>query len=188
MDPGRKSFGRKCRYASIGLRIPPTCNFSALQPLRAIGSIRADENRILQTALQRRTQFYFPPENPSTPAKENLGKILFFDPRLSETNTMSCSTCHNPLLSFSDGLPRAIGAGGKILARRTPSLLNPFMLTLQWDSEFTFFEDQALNAIRKKTGIHKALELSQNEAGQVMRSSECVGVTASAWNSSRYKN
>lgn len=101
---------------------------------------------------------------------------------------MSCSTCHNPLLSFSDGLPRAIGAGGKILARRTPSLLNPFMLTLQWDSEFTFFEDQALNAIRKKTGIHKALELSQNEAGQVMRSSECVGVTASAWNSSRYKN
>ncbi len=117
---------------------------------------------------KRRTQFYFPPENPSTPAKENLGKILFFDPRLSGTNTMACSTCHNPLLGFGDGLPRAIGAGGKILPRHTPSLLNvAFSQNLQWDSEFTHLEDQALNPIRKNTEMNQDLKRLPGELKKI---------------------
>lgn len=108
---------------------------------------------------RKKSQFYFPPENPSTPAKELLGKTLFFDPRLSGSNSMSCSTCHNPALAWSDGLPRAIGFKGKVLDRRTPSLFNvAFSQNLQWDSEFTFLEDQALNPIRKKTEMNQDLK------------------------------
>lgn len=106
----------------------------------------------------RKSQFYVPPENPSTPAKEKLGKMLFFDPRLSGNNTMSCATCHNPALAWSDGRARAIGAGGKTLDRRTPSLLNvAFSQHLQWDAAFTLLEEQALNPIRKKTEMNQDL-------------------------------
>jgi len=107
---------------------------------------------------KRKTEFYVPPENPSTPAKVKLGKVLFFDPRLSGSNSMSCATCHNPALGWSDGLARALGNGGKTLARRTPSLLNvAFSNNLQWDSEFKILEDQALAPIRKKTEMNQDL-------------------------------
>jgi len=45
-----------------------------------------------------------PPDNRSTPERVLLGKTLFFDPRLSGNGTVSCATCHNPSLGWSDGL------------------------------------------------------------------------------------
>ena len=53
-----------------------------------------------------------PPDNPTTPEKVALGRLLFFDPVLSRNNDMSCSTCHQPDLGFSDGRSTAMGAGG----------------------------------------------------------------------------
>lgn len=49
--------------------------------------------------------------NPASPEKEKLGRLLFFDPILSEENDIACATCHHPDLGYTDGLPRAIGAG-----------------------------------------------------------------------------
>src|SRR5687767_7403830 len=65
-----------------------------------------------------------PRDNPSTPEKVALGKQLFFDPRLSGDNRMSCASCHLPDRAFADGLRTSKGAGGKELSRNTPSLLN----------------------------------------------------------------
>ena len=65
-----------------------------------------------------------PAENPTTPAKVALGKQLFFDPRLSGDNNMSCATCHVPEKGFGDGRARSLGAGGKLLNRNTPTVLN----------------------------------------------------------------
>lgn len=108
---------------------------------------------------KRRTTFYFPEDNPSTPEKIALGKVLFFDPRLSGNNVMACATCHNPSLAWSDGQVKAIGNNGIILARRTPSLLNvAFASNLMWDSEFKSLEDQALSPIRKKTEMNQDLK------------------------------
>lgn len=118
--------------------------------------------------FRRRTQFYSPEDNPSTPAKIELGKILFFDPRLSGNNAMSCATCHNPALGWSDGQPKAIGNGGKILNRRTPSLFNvAFASHLMWDSEFTQLEDQALAPIRKKTEMNQDLKKLPEELKKI---------------------
>ena len=50
-----------------------------------------------------------PKNNQLTPKRVELGKALFFDPRLSDSNQMSCATCHNPSLYWTDGLPKAIG-------------------------------------------------------------------------------
>jgi len=56
------------------------------------------------------------------PAAIELGRSLFFEPRLSRTGTASCATCHVPALAFTDGKPR--GQGFMLLDRNTPSLLN----------------------------------------------------------------
>ena len=53
-----------------------------------------------------------PVDNPTTPEKAALGRLLFFDPVLSKSNNMSCSTCHHPDLGFSDGRTTGMGAGG----------------------------------------------------------------------------
>ena len=65
-----------------------------------------------------------PESNPTTPAKVELGKHLFFDPRLSGDNKMSCATCHIPEKAFADGLAKSPGAGGKLLNRNTQGLAN----------------------------------------------------------------
>ena len=49
-----------------------------------------------------------PADNPQTQEKIELGKMLFFDPRLSGDGKISCSTCHDPSKGFADGKPRAV--------------------------------------------------------------------------------
>jgi cytochrome c peroxidase len=88
-------------------------------------------------------------ENPTTPEKVALGRQLFFDPRLSGDNTMSCATCHLPEKGFADGLPRARGAGGKVLQRNTQSLLNAGLYTAYfWDGRARTLEEQALAPVQ----------------------------------------
>jgi cytochrome c peroxidase len=86
-----------------------------------------------------------PANNPVTPARVALGKMLFFDPRLSGSDWISCATCHNPVLGWSDGLPTAIGNGMGVLKRSTPPISNSGFNKLQmWDGRYTSLEQQAL--------------------------------------------
>jgi len=81
-----------------------------------------------------------PGNNKQSPQRVKLGKILFFDPRLSGSNWISCATCHNPALGWSDGLPTAIGNGMGALPRSTPSTLaTPSSLRIQILTSTTFF-------------------------------------------------
>ena len=80
--------------------------------------------------------------------KEELGKMLYFDPRLSGSNWISCVTCHNPGLGWSDGLPRTIGDGQKELGRHAPTIINSGYFELQmWDGRKKSLEDQASGPI-----------------------------------------
>ena len=54
-----------------------------------------------------------PSDNPITPEKIELGKLLFFDRALSQDNTVSCADCHHPNLAFTDGRPVATGIRGQ---------------------------------------------------------------------------
>jgi cytochrome c peroxidase len=86
-----------------------------------------------------------PADNPTLPEKVALGRHLFFDPRLSGDNTMSCATCHLPEKAFGDGLATAKGHEGKILARNTPTVLNVgFHPIFFWDGRAKSLEEQAL--------------------------------------------
>jgi cytochrome c peroxidase len=74
-----------------------------------------------------------------------LGRKLFFDPRLSENNTVSCATCHNPRKGWADGLELAVGIRGSVGTRHSPSIINSSYTPLVfWDGRTTGFVTQAL--------------------------------------------
>jgi cytochrome c peroxidase len=82
-------------------------------------------------------------------AEVDLGRTLFFDPRLSSTNTIACATCHRPDRGFSDGQRYSIGVAGTPLKRHTPHLFNlAWGKTFFWDGRAASLEAQALAPLR----------------------------------------
>lgn len=109
-----------------------------------------------------------PKDNPTTPDKVALGKQLFFDPRLSGDNTMSCATCHLPDKAFADGQPRSKGESGKLLSRNTPSLLNvAWFDKLFWDGRAGSLEQQALEPIQSPDEMNQNLDELEKELNAV---------------------
>ncbi len=105
-----------------------------------------------------------PADNPTTPEKVALGKQLFFDPRLSGDNTMSCASCHLPDKAFTDGRAQAQGAGGKPLARNTPTLLNVgFYDKYFWDGRAKSLEEQSLAPIQSADEMNQDLDELERE-------------------------
>ena len=89
-----------------------------------------------------------PPNNPQTALKIQLGKQLYFDTRLSQDNTISCATCHNPALGWSDEGPTSLGINGQRGGRRAPPVSNAAYLPLQfWDGRAPSLEEQAKGPI-----------------------------------------
>lgn len=96
--------------------------------------------------------------NPSTPEKIELGRLLYFDPIMSGDNTQSCATCHHPDLGFSDGRSFSMGVdgkglgtereGGAQLRRGAPTIWNAaYSHKLFWDGRAKDLEDQARSPI-----------------------------------------
>lgn len=95
--------------------------------------------------------------NKTNHRRVKLGKMLFFDPRLSGSNWISCGTCHNPAMGWSDGLNTAIGEGQNTLRRATPTILNTaYNRIFMWDGRFRTLEQQVLGP------IEAANEMNQN--------------------------
>jgi cytochrome c peroxidase len=87
---------------------------------------------------------YVPEDNPLTKEKVELGKLLYFDPRLSKDNTISCATCHNPFHGFADPDRTSAGVGGSIGPRNSPTVINRLFSKEQfWDGRAVDLEDQA---------------------------------------------
>jgi cytochrome c peroxidase len=90
-----------------------------------------------------------PPDNPQTQAKIHLGKELYFDTRLSKDNTISCATCHNPAMGWSDAGPTSTGINGQKGGRRSPPVSNSAYNPLQfWDGRAPSLEEQAKGPIQ----------------------------------------
>ena len=101
------------------------------------------------------SQMEQPENNKQTPERIALGKMLFFDPRLGRNKNISCATCHNPLLGWSDGLPLGQGSLGKSLPRATPALYNTgFNILQMWDGRMRSLEHQALAPMAADTEMN----------------------------------
>lgn len=101
-----------------------------------------------------------PANNPQTVAKIELGKKLYFDPRLSGNNWISCATCHNPSLGFADGLPRMLGGpASKEGGRHSPTIINTAYNEFQfWDGRAATLEEQALGPIQNPDEMFETLD------------------------------
>lgn len=88
--------------------------------------------------------FKAPTDNPVTKEKVKLGRLLFFDVRLSADDTISCATCHSPDGAFTDNLPVSFGINGQKGIRSAPAILNRAFSTEQfWDGRAASLEAQA---------------------------------------------
>lgn len=88
--------------------------------------------------------FSWPKNNPYTPEKAELGKLLYFDTRLSADNSLSCATCHNPQFAFTDGEAVSTGIRGQKGARSAPTIINrAYSLAQFWDGRAATLEEQA---------------------------------------------
>ena len=84
-----------------------------------------------------------PKNNPVTAEKVALGRVLFYDRRLSSDNSVSCSSCHSPVLGFTDGATHSTGVAGKAGKRNAISLLNAAFDPVQfWDGRAPSLEVQ----------------------------------------------
>lgn len=85
-----------------------------------------------------------PESNPATVEKVTLGKMLYFDPRLSSTGTVSCNSCHNVMLGGDDNRAFSMGVHGQLGGRSAPTVWNSAFNSVQfWDGRASSLEEQA---------------------------------------------
>lgn len=100
-----------------------------------------------------------PADNPQTDAKVALGTQLFFDPRLSADDTVSCATCHDPALAWANHNPVDIGIKGRTGTRNSGTILDAAYMDFQfWDGRATTLEQQALAPIHNPVEMGETLE------------------------------
>ena len=84
------------------------------------------------------------PDNPLTAEKVELGKMLYYDPRLSLSGFVSCNSCHNLATYGVDNLPTSIGHRWAVGPRNAPTVLNAALHVAQfWDGRAVDVEEQA---------------------------------------------
>jgi len=123
-----------------------------------------------------------PPDNPQTSLKIQLGKMLYFDTRLSKDNTISCATCHDPALGWSDRGPTSTGIAGQKGGRRSPPVTNSAYNPLQfWDGRSPSLEEQAKGPIENPVEMgstHRVMIRTLNDIpGYVKLFEEVFGTT-----------
>jgi cytochrome c peroxidase len=100
-----------------------------------------------------------PTENPLTLEKIELGKQLYFDPRLSRDDTISCASCHDPKKGWSNGEAFATGVRGQVGGRSAPTIINAAYSDLQfWDGRAHRLEGQALGPIQNPIEMDLTLD------------------------------
>ena len=88
-------------------------------------------------------------DNPTSPAKVDLGRALFFDPRLSASGVFSCYSCHNLTTGGDDNLETSIGHGWQKGPRNSPTVLNSVLNEAQfWDGRADDLKAQAKGPIQ----------------------------------------
>lgn len=90
-----------------------------------------------------------PIDNPVTPEKVQLGKALFFEPRLSVSGLISCNTCHNVGMGGDDNMPTSVGHGWQQGPRNAPTVYNSVFNRAQfWDGRAADLKEQAKGPIQ----------------------------------------
>jgi cytochrome c peroxidase len=101
-------------------------------------------------------RIYSPDANPVTKGKYELGRQLYFDPRVSLDSTVACATCHNPEKGWTDGMRVSIGIAGQFGTRSAPTVLNTaYGKSMFWDGRAPSLEGQAQGPVQNPIEMGK---------------------------------
>jgi len=146
----------------------------------SLGSCKKDKEEAIDPVVAAPTPYVLtvpagfptpviPADNPLTNEGVALGRMLFYETKLSSTGTMSCGSCHQQNKAFTDGLAKAVGVDGIANPRGTMSLANVmWSTTLTWDGAFPTLEAQALKPIENPIELHQPLTVG---VGKLQKSS-----------------
>lgn len=119
----------------------------------------ADDAQSAVAEFRRPREVPFPADNPYTPEKAELGKVLFFDPRLSGSESLACSSCHIASLGWEDGRTRARGEELKPLPRNSLTVMNlAWASVIHWDGRADTLESSALGLFKPNLVTNMPIE------------------------------
>ena len=111
-----------------------------------------------------------PDDNPTTDAGATLGRVLFYDTRLSANDSVSCGTCHQQAHGFSDPRRYSVGFDGQTTRRHSMSLTNARYYTrgrFFWDERAETLESQVLAPVQDPVEMGMTLDGLGTKLGQV---------------------
>jgi cytochrome c peroxidase len=113
-----------------------------------------------------------PADNPLNTAKIELGRLLFYDTRLSINNSMSCGSCHIQALAFTDARGQAVGATGQMHPRGAMSLVNvAYVSRLTWANNLLdSLEEQALTPLFGEVPVEMGMAGREASIASMLRS------------------
>lgn len=128
-------------------------------------------------------EYHIPDDNKMSEDRISLGRMLFYDKRLSIDNTVACASCHQQSKAFTDGLAKAVGVRGQQSPRGSMALANLLWDSrFHWDGEFTSLEQQVLSPITNPLEMDQSLEATLQKLratqGYVLRFERAFGDTA----------
>jgi cytochrome c peroxidase len=122
-----------------------------LAALASSASVAADDVSLLKEAREIFQPIPRDLSASATGATKNqvtLGRLLFFDPRVTVDGNVSCATCHSPTLYGADGLSKSIGVQHRPHPRNAPTVLNSSVNNIvHWRGDRESLEDQAIKAL-----------------------------------------
>ena len=119
------------------------------------------------------TPMMWPKDNPYSPEKAELGRLLYYDKRVSADNTVACASCHAPEKGFTDNLPVSVGIAGQKGGMSAPTVINRGYGQLQfWDGRAGSLEAQAVGPMAN------AIEMGHSHEGVVTRLRKMAGYRA----------
>lgn len=127
--------------------------------ISGVTSAPAEVSPDVREAYRRPLTVPFPVDAPYDPRIATLGKMLYFDPRVSGGQNISCASCHNPSFGWEAPAARALGSANTPLGRHTPTIVNAAWVSpLFWDGRAATLEDQAKGPITNPTEMNATMD------------------------------
>jgi len=165
----RETFLKAAEDSVKAGKMPSGLNFTkAAEELYSSKPVSAHKPRATKIAGKDFRSFFsplpalpsIPADNSLTPEKVKLGKMLYYDPRLSRSKLISCNTCHNLSIGGDDNQKTSIGHGWQAGPRNAPTTLNSGFLRVQfWDGRAPTLEKQAEGPFQAHVEMNSTPEL-----------------------------
>jgi cytochrome c peroxidase len=142
--------------------------YSSGDPLKWPKPILDPESVATFSEIGHLPEVSFPSDNPYSAEKELLGKMLFFDPRLSKSEQIACASCHDPELGWCDSRTFSFGHDRQVGIRNAMSIINTaYAKNLFWDGRVNSLEEQSQKPIEDLREMNGHMDLAAGKIASI---------------------